>query len=152
MGSGCSPSFMLKVKAMMVRDFVAFTPNNVDIICWTRDRSIEGTIDYRPSKWNSQKGDFELVFGHSAGSFPLTTTKAKHKIMINPPYPAHNEPRKIFRARGDFLVPKPVQDAVIKAGIGKNVVYYKGNHGTVPIELLKSEIIKMGYKKSGVGR
>lgn len=124
-GTGCDKGFM----KLVARSLRKFSFNPIKTVCWhKRDKKgiLDDIADYpRPKNWNVQKGNFDLVVGHSAGGFPVVLTKGTLKIAFNPFLSQYPLLDVVFHAKDDWLVPPNLFGA-------KNVIGYLGRHGTFP--------------------
>lgn len=144
MGTGCSPDttkyFVDLFREMGMR---------VEQVCWTKDKPLRDlfrkdgntSLAYGEiSKWNTQKGLYDIAVGHSAGGFPLSRTNARFKIGLNIPFPfltGSTSRQHIFRADGDWLVAKPIQETLGRDG---QYSFYNGGHSTVPKSKIRAKI------------
>lgn len=123
-GTGCDQKFMSDV-ARILRKFGGF--GKIDQRCWSIKKNSFNYID--TSEYNIPNRTFDLAIGHSAGGFPLFTTRAKVKIAINPFISEYPRVDWVIHAKDDWLVPPDLFDL-------DNVLAYSGKHGDVPTKKL----------------
>lgn len=128
-GTFCNRVFMNKLEST-IKDF-GF---KVTQVCWTKSAN---PFDYlNVGRYNIQKGNFDLVVGHSAGGFPAALTRITgggKRIGINPFLTQYPFMDMVFHAEDDWLVPPDL-------GSREKVTLYKGRHSTVPTNPIKSYI------------
>ena len=107
--------------ATILRKFGGF--GKIDQRCWSKFKNSFNYVDTKG--YNTARGSWDLAIGHSAGGFVLTPTRARFKVAINPFISEYPRVDVVLHAKDDWLVPPDLFTR-------KNVIGYKGNHGTIP--------------------